>query len=82
MRKTFCDRCGVQCVNTVVHLHGAIEHTTSRGENVGHDEIRPVELCDGCYGLVKELVGLTEIPQERDMSRAEMPLAPVEERRL
>ncbi len=66
MRRTFCDRCGAQCVNTTVRLHGAIEHSTSAGEQVGYDEIRPVEVCAACYRLVKKLLGLEEIPQERD----------------
>ncbi len=66
MRKTYCDRCGVQCVNTMVHIHGVIQHQTSQGESVGSDEIKPVEICLECYRLVKELLDLTEIPQEMD----------------
>jgi hypothetical protein len=66
MRKTFCDRCGTQCVNVTIHLNGAVSHTTNQGEIVGTDEIRPFEVCKNCFTLLQELLGLTVVPQERD----------------
>jgi len=64
MRKTFCDRCEKQCVNTIVHIYGTIEHQTSQGEVVGGDDIKPVELCKTCFDLVYDLLGLVIRPQE------------------
>jgi hypothetical protein len=68
MRKTFCDRCGEQCVNTIVHLYGTVEHQTNQGEQVGGDDIKQVELCNRCFKLVQELVSLTVRPQEMAMA--------------
>lgn len=66
MRKIFCDGCGTECVNLTVHLHGAISHTTSAGEQVGYDDLRPVELCMTCFEPIQERLHITVRPQEMD----------------
>jgi hypothetical protein len=66
VRKIFCDRCGSECVNTVAHLHGSVEHQTNRGESLGYDEIKPAELCLSCFGVLKELLGIVMIHHEPD----------------
>ena len=56
MRKTFCDRCGEECVNSVVHVHISETHTTNRAEVVGDDEYAPAELCHSCGDALKEFL--------------------------
>jgi hypothetical protein len=72
VRKIFCDRCGTECINTVAHLNGVVEHKTSQGEQVGMDEIKPVELCKLCFSVLADLLGLIVTPQEMD--RADVPM--------
>ena len=64
MRRTFCDRCGGECVNTTGHLSGHVEHTTKRGEQVGFDEMPSVDLCKDCTTAVIEFAGLKVRPRE------------------
>ncbi len=64
MRRTFCDRCGGECVNTVGHLYGVIEHLTSGGEQVGQDELKPVDLCHSCIRLGAAQFGMVAQPRE------------------
>ena len=64
MKKTFCDGCGTECVNSTVHLSGAIIHSTSRGEQVGYDDMRPAELCTGCFAPIQKALNITVRPQE------------------
>jgi len=66
MRKTFCDGCGAECINTTVHLNGAVSHTTNQGEQVGYDDIKPVELCLDCFAPIQKALGMTVRPQEMD----------------
>lgn len=67
MRKTFCDRCGAWCVNTTAHFGGHVEHTTSKGETVGIDEIESLDLCKACIEAAREFLGLKIYPQEKPM---------------
>lgn len=68
MRKTFCDRCKAECVNTVGRFNGYVEHTTSGGEQVGMDEMKQVELCRICTNIACELLGI--ILQPRELEKA------------
>lgn len=64
MRRTFCDRCGGECVNTTGHFGGHVEHTTRQGEQVGFDEMPSVDLCRDCTAAVAEFAGLKVTPRE------------------
>lgn len=80
MRKTFCDGCGQQCVNTVVVLHASVQHQTSSGAQVGWDETKPVELCTDCFEPIQKMLNIEIQPQPvdgygPDMARA-MPVPP------
>ena len=66
VRKTFCDRCGAECVNTTGHFGGHVEHTTSKGETVGIDEIEPMHLCNACIDVAQALLGFRIRPQEME----------------
>jgi hypothetical protein len=68
MRKTFCDRCGGECINTTVILSVRQEHRTSDGAHVGEDEYKPLDLCNDCGALVKELVRLDKVDYIADDS--------------
>jgi len=70
MQKTFCDKCGAQCRNLTVHLEGGIRHTTSRGESVAHDYIRPVDLCKDCADPLIESLKLVIVPDEDSYEKA------------
>jgi hypothetical protein len=70
MRKIYCDSCGGECVNTTVHFHGAIQHTTNKGEQVGYDELSPIELCTNCAEPVIKAFGMEIRPQSMDSEMA------------
>ena len=55
-KRTFCDRCGAQCVNTIIMLHIVTVHHMKDGTYVGEDEHKPIELCLNCADEVKALV--------------------------
>jgi hypothetical protein len=57
MRKTFCDRCEAECVNTVLVVRLHVQHTTRRHEFIDADEMTPAELCAACGELVKDALG-------------------------
>ena len=49
MRKTFCDRCGEECIAVIAHMHLSVEHfRPSNREQVAEDEFAGVDLCSGC----------------------------------
>jgi hypothetical protein len=62
VRKTFCDRCGAECVNTIGRIWGSVDHQTKAGEHVGNDELRPTDLCKACMDWVVEALGLKLVP--------------------
>lgn len=67
--KTYCDRCGTECVNYTLNLYGNARHTTSQGEQVAYDEVKPVELCLGCeQGLAGYLGPAFRISHDSDSS--------------
>lgn len=66
MRKTFCDLCGAECVNTSVTVSAETRQHTSRGEQVSYSYTKPAELCLACYRPVRDLLGLTEVVVETD----------------
>lgn len=80
MRKTFCDRDGRECEARIGHLHLTVMHQTNKGETVGDDEYKPVELCGECIDeLVNQflkgkldLVYLRKGDIDREMSRVEV----------
>lgn len=55
-KRTFCDRCGTQCVNTIVNLHIVTVHYMKDGVYVGEDEHKPIELCLNCTDEIKAIV--------------------------
>lgn len=56
MKKTFCDVCDKQCINTTFVLRVARLQYTKNGEYVGDDEFQPIELCSECIDAVKEFM--------------------------
>lgn len=53
MIKTFCDRCGNECVNFTFNLSGHIVHTTNKSEQVAYDEVRSLQLCRHCTEIMQ-----------------------------
>jgi hypothetical protein len=62
--KTFCDRCGGECVHWVLNLTGYVAHTTRGGEVAGEDEVKPRQLCKTCGEPAIALLGLVLRPAE------------------
>jgi hypothetical protein len=56
MKRTFCDRCDKQCVNTTVQIRIEVIHHTSDGKFVGEDDFKTIEVCLDCSNLIKEMV--------------------------
>jgi|SRR5215471_3992476 len=57
MQKTFCDRCGRECVNFHINVHARAVHYTNKGEHL--DEEYPlgkdmVQLCRECADALAE----------------------------
>lgn len=75
MRKTFCDRCGGECVNRTVIVSVAEQHTTAAGEPVATDEWRPVELCGPCGDAVKAGMPELSLGHHYDEADAGQPVA-------
>ena len=48
MKKTFCDRCETQCVNTTIMVNLTTVHHTQDNTYVGEDNYSPVEICINC----------------------------------
>jgi len=63
MQKTFCDRCGRECTNYVLHLAGHVIHKTNRAEVVGEDEFKPNEYCKECSDMLVKLFNLRTYPR-------------------
>jgi hypothetical protein len=63
MRKTFCDTCGTECVNTVVQVNVTTMHQTQDGIHAGVDEYKPAELCVGCGDKLKAFLPMKLIQQ-------------------
>jgi hypothetical protein len=61
VQKTYCDRCGTECVNYTARFDGTITHTTSQGEIVAEDDIRRRELCLACSTVLIEEYGFKVI---------------------
>ena len=61
MRKTFCDRCGAECVNFTAELHLAMTHTTNRGEHLDseYNEPKGKQLCATCTRSLEEWLGVS-----------------------
>lgn len=55
MQKTFCDRCGGECVNFYVSLHASGYATTSRGQ-IADELYSPgqVQICRACTDALRE----------------------------
>lgn len=58
MQKTVCDRCGAECVNYRARLYGEVQHTTSDGQVVGEEIVKPLDLCKHCTDHVQADLGL------------------------
>jgi hypothetical protein len=61
MRKTFCDKCGAECVHSVFRCTFQVTHfTTANGgnqEEIGEDEFPWVDLCHDCGEEVQAFLG-------------------------
>lgn len=66
MTRTYCDRCGSECTNGQAVVYMRIIHRTSQGEWVGEDETKPKDLCHTCGEVVRKLLGLEVVEQERN----------------
>lgn len=79
-RKTFCDRCGTECVNFVGRITGFVVHTTAQGEVVGEDHFESQDVGSCCWDAVATFLGLkltapsdppeTAAPPSREILRA------------
>jgi hypothetical protein len=56
MKKTFCDCCGEQCINTTVILRIDVLHHTSDFQFVGEDEYKGIEICKKCMDKIREFM--------------------------
>jgi len=85
MKKTFCDRCGKQCVNTTVVISVRVVHHTKTGEYVGDDEHKPIEVCTDCEYELRQLFPQAFSMIQKDEALIDSPVAAeyrrVEERR-
>jgi hypothetical protein len=68
MQKTFCDKCGAECVNYTARFSGIITHTTSQREEVGEDYLGQKELCKDCTEALAAAFGFM-IRSRDDMLR-------------
>lgn len=68
--RTYCDKCGGECRNTVMRVHANITHTTSDGTYVGEDDVRMKELCRTCADVLIDQLGLQVRPSEVEMDCA------------
>lgn len=78
-KRTFCDRCEAQCVNTTVAMNMTTVHHTKDNTYVGEDNYAPVEICLNCADELKaafpQLFKLR--PREDDPPIREAMMAPV-----
>jgi hypothetical protein len=59
LTKTYCDKCGGECVYYTATLYGNITHTTGQGEVAADEGIEPVQLCKPCLDAVAAALSLT-----------------------
>jgi aspartate carbamoyltransferase catalytic subunit len=71
MKKTFCDCCEAQCVNTTVMLRIDVVHTTSDGKFVGEDSYKGIEICLDCVKMIKEMMPSAFVINHRDEAMAQ-----------
>ena len=59
MKKFFCDRCGSECKNKALRVHGSVLHFTSDRNKTyaGEDSLEPLELCGHCQDAYAEFMG-------------------------
>lgn len=71
MRKTFCDRCGQECLNYHADLSVNGTHTTSQGVTVSDDDYRPPsQLCRHCtQSLVTWMGSSLGLMSDEEMSQ-------------
>lgn len=48
MTKTFCDKCGAECVYYVLSVYGNATHRTADGTFAGEDDLRTKHYCRTC----------------------------------
>jgi hypothetical protein len=85
MRKTFCDKCGDECVNGVDRIYFTREHTTNQGEVVGQDSTDGSELCLTCGDAARKVLGLKPLTDPLMYDENDVPQAitdPVAARRI
>ena len=75
VKKTFCDRCGSQCINTTVNITIVVVHHTKDLQYVGADEHKPIEVCLNCTDELRTLFPQAFILTPKDeMMMAEAPV--------
>jgi hypothetical protein len=73
-KRTFCDRCEAQCVNTTVAVQVTTIHHTKDGQYVGTDEHNPVEICLNCADELKQTFPQIFVLAPRDEMMMESPV--------
>lgn len=71
MQKTYCDHCGGECRNYTMTLYGHVSHTTSQGERLATDEMKPVDLCKACADMMAATVSIRFVTADDDDRLAE-----------
>jgi hypothetical protein len=75
MTRTFCDKCGAECVSSTTSVAVRTVHR-SGGQYVAEDEHRPVDLCFGCGTELITEYGIKVMPHDYDEPR-ELPVRAV-----
>jgi hypothetical protein len=76
MKKTFCDCCEEQCINTTVLLRIDVIHHTNDGQFVGEDDYKAIEICLNCSNMIKEMMPQAFIISHAKEEMSEMAEAP------
>ena len=63
MRRTYCDRCGGECLGRVGRLMLAVSHYAKGAVEVGEDEYRPRDLCGTCLDVLVDMFHLEAEPR-------------------
>lgn len=56
LKKTFCDACGKQCINSTTIIRIEVLHFTRDNKIVGDDDYNPIEICRRCTDKVREVL--------------------------
>jgi hypothetical protein len=79
MKKTFCDRCDAQCVNTTIMVQVTTVHHTKDNTYVGDDVHAPAEICLNCASEVEAVIPQAFRIRQKEPEEAMIAESPVRE---